>query len=197
MLQATSSAAVHRTLIIMLAARHRLPAIYASRAYVTSGGLASYGPDYVDQFRRSASYVDRILKGEMPADLPAQAPTKYELVINLKSAKALGLEIPPSLLACRRGDRIGPDHRSHLLTRGMRPSTSGAGRSTSSARVRSWVMPNPQVPHRRAGGWRFPAPDRIPPPHPYLPQSDPSAGLSPRPSCPGHMNDWRKAPTGG
>jgi putative ABC transport system substrate-binding protein len=76
---ASGSAAVHRTLIIMLAARHRLPAIYASRAYVTSGGLASYGPDYVDQFRRSASYVDRILKGEKPADLPVQAPTKYEL----------------------------------------------------------------------------------------------------------------------
>ena len=91
---ASGSAAVHRTLIIMLAARHRLPAIYASRAYVTSGGLASYGPDYVDQFRRSASYVDRILKGEKPADLPVQAPTKYELVINLKTAKALGLDVP-------------------------------------------------------------------------------------------------------
>jgi putative tryptophan/tyrosine transport system substrate-binding protein len=84
-------AVVHRSLIIKLAARHKMPAIYFERNFVTSGGLISYGPDYLDQFRRSASYVDRILKGEKPADLPVQAPTKYKLVINLKTAKEIGL----------------------------------------------------------------------------------------------------------
>jgi putative tryptophan/tyrosine transport system substrate-binding protein len=84
-------AVVHRNLIIKLAARHKMPAIYFERNFVTSGGLISYGPDYLDQFRRSASYVDRILKGEKPADLPVQAPTKYKLVINLKTAKEIGL----------------------------------------------------------------------------------------------------------
>ena len=92
-------AVVHRDLIITLAARHKLPAIYFERNFVAGGGLISYGPDYLDQFRRAASYVDRILKGEKPADLPVQAPTKYELVINLKTAKALGLTVPSSLLA--------------------------------------------------------------------------------------------------
>ena len=91
--------AAHREMIIMLAAKHRLPAIYPYRFYATGGGLIAYGPDAIDQCRRAAAYVDRILRGEKPADLPVQAPTKYELVINLKTAKALGLEIPPALLA--------------------------------------------------------------------------------------------------
>jgi putative ABC transport system substrate-binding protein len=89
----------HRELIVNLAARHRVPAIYAFRVYVAAGGLMFYGPDATDPYRRAASYVDRILKGEKPADLPVQAPTKYELVINLKTAKALGLDVPDKLVA--------------------------------------------------------------------------------------------------
>ena len=96
---ASPSGTVHRELIIALAARHKLPAVYWQRFYRASGGLMSYGPDLLDQFRRAAGYVDRILKGEKPADLPVQAPTKYELVINLKTAKTLGLNVPQSLLA--------------------------------------------------------------------------------------------------
>jgi putative tryptophan/tyrosine transport system substrate-binding protein len=101
---ASTLAVVHRDLIVTLAARHKLPAVYPSRFFVRSGGLIFYGPDSVEPHRRAAGYVDRILKGEKPADLPVQAPTKYELVINLKTAKALGIEIPLSLLG--RADEV-------------------------------------------------------------------------------------------
>jgi putative ABC transport system substrate-binding protein len=101
---ASSAARTHRDLIISLATRYRLPNVFAFRYYAAAGGLASYGPDAIDEYKRAAVYVDRILKGEKPADLPVQAPTKYELVINLKTAKAIGLTVPPTLLA--RADEV-------------------------------------------------------------------------------------------
>jgi putative tryptophan/tyrosine transport system substrate-binding protein len=102
----TPSAAAlrHRDLIVTLAARYKLPAVYWDSFFVAAGGLMSYGPDLVDEFRQTAGYVDRILKGEKPADLPVQAPTKYQLVLNLKTAKTLGIEVPPTLLA--RADEV-------------------------------------------------------------------------------------------
>jgi len=103
-LAASGIAAANSNLIITAAARHKLPAVYVQRPFVVAGGLVSYGPNFADQYRRTASYVDRILKGEKPADMPVQAPTKYELAINLKTAKALGLTVPPTLLA--RADEV-------------------------------------------------------------------------------------------
>jgi putative ABC transport system substrate-binding protein len=100
----SAAATVHRELIIALAARHRLPAVYYARYYVTGGGLISYGPDFLDQCQRAAGYVDRILKGDKPADLPVQAPIRFQLVINLKTAKTLGLTVPPMLHA--RADEV-------------------------------------------------------------------------------------------
>jgi putative ABC transport system substrate-binding protein len=97
-------ALLHRELIVTLAARHKLPAVFYERSFATTGGLISYGPDFADQYRRAAGYVDRILKGEKAADLPVQAPTKYELVINAKTAKALGIDVPAQLLA--RADEV-------------------------------------------------------------------------------------------
>jgi putative tryptophan/tyrosine transport system substrate-binding protein len=101
---ASAAAVRHRDLIITLAARHKLPAVYWERFFVAAGGLISYGADLIDQYRRAAGYVDRILKGEKPSDMPVQAPTKYETVINLKTAKALGLTVPPTLLV--RADEV-------------------------------------------------------------------------------------------
>jgi len=102
--QASPLATVHRDLIVTLAARYKLPAVYSERHFVAAGGLISYGPDYPDQYRQAAGYVDRILKGDKPADLPVQAPTKYETVLNLKTAKTHGFDVPPTLLA--RADEV-------------------------------------------------------------------------------------------
>ena len=101
---ASSAATLHGDLIVMLASRHKLPAVYFERAFVAAGGLISYGADYIDQYRKAAGYVDRILKGERPADLPVQAPNSYELVLNLKAAKVLGLDIPATVYA--RADEV-------------------------------------------------------------------------------------------
>ena len=126
----------HRDLIVTLTARHSLPAIYPYRSHVTGGGLISYGPDLLDQFRRAAGYVDRILQGEKPADLPVQAPTKYELVINLKTAKALGLDrAADAARPRRRGDRMNPARVHHaarrrggcVAARGARAAAGDAG----------------------------------------------------------------------
>ena len=130
-------AAVRRDLLIALAAQHRLPAVYPYRYYVTSGGLISYGPDTVDPFRRAGAYVDRILRGEKPSDLPVQAPTKYELVINLKTAKVLGLDVPPAARPRRRGDRDEAARVHHATRRG------GGGVAARSARAAAGD----------AGGW--------------------------------------------
>ena len=99
-----SSLVIHRDLIITLAARHKLPAVYPNRLFITHGGLMSYGADSIDQYHRAGSYIDRILKGEKPADLPVQAPVKYQLVINLRTANTLGLTVPPTVLT--RADEV-------------------------------------------------------------------------------------------
>ena len=103
-LTASALAVRHRELIVTLAARHKLPAVYFERHFIAAGGLVSYGPDFLDQYRQAAGYVDRILKGEKPSDLPVQAPTKYQTVLNLKTAKALGLDLPATVLA--RADEV-------------------------------------------------------------------------------------------
>ena len=125
--------AVHRDLIVTLAARHKLPAVYPNRFFVAAGGLICYGPDLIDQNRRAAGYVDRILKGEKPADLPVQNPTKYELIINLKTAKALGLySAEDSARPRRRGDRVKRREFITLLGGGRRRGRSRRGRSSPS-----------------------------------------------------------------
>jgi ABC transporter substrate binding protein len=158
-----------RELIIALAARHRLPAVYPFPFHVTSGGLTSYGPDITDQYRLAAGYVDRILKGEKPADLPVQAATKYRLAINLKTAKALGLDVPPTLLARadervkrrarEREERIGfwlpggapliPVCRGKSRPGALTASGRGAQRVPSTPTIADWKWTGP----RRCGAW--------------------------------------------
>ena len=128
-------ATVHRELIAKRAAQHRLPSVYPYRFYVDGGGLISYGPDLPGLFRQAATYVDRVLKGEKPADLPVQAPTKYELVINLKTAKAIGLEVPPiAPRPRRRGDRMKRARVHHAARRrGGCVAARGAGAAAGHA----------------------------------------------------------------
>ena len=130
---ASGPASLHRNLIVTLAARHKLPAVYGS-TLVTAGGLISYSTDLIDQFRRAAGYVDRILKGEKPADLPVQAPTKYELVINLKTAKALGIDVPPMLLA--RADKVIESNSSRSVVPLAARRDSGATLATAGLATR-------------------------------------------------------------
>jgi putative ABC transport system substrate-binding protein len=115
----TAFSTINRELIITLAAQHHLPAVYHHRLFVANGGLISYGPDLRDQFRLAAGYIDRVLKGEKPADLPVQAPTKFELIINLKTAKALGLTIPDKLLATADGVVAKAEHAARLVCDGQ------------------------------------------------------------------------------
>ena len=127
----------HRDLLIALAAQHRLPAVYFARLFVTAGGLMSYGTGVFDVFRQAASYIDRILRGATPADLPVQAPTKYETIVNLKTAKALGLEVPPSLLV-RADEVIEEAARADQITWRRRPLAFGRNGSAASAGTTSW-----------------------------------------------------------
>ena len=131
-----TNATIQRAMIVAMAARHKLPAVYPYRFFVDAGGLMSYGPSLIDLYRRTAGYVDRILKGEKPADLPVQAPTKYELAVNLKTAKALGLDVPPiAARPRRRGDRMKTARVHHaarrrgggVAARGARAAAGDAG----------------------------------------------------------------------
>ena len=167
---ASGLAIVHRDLIITLAARHQLPAVYSDRFFVAGGGLISYGPDSIDQYRRAAGYVDRILKGEKPADLPVQAPTKYELVINLKTAKALGLEVPADAARPRRrGDRMSRRREfitllggaARVAARGARAAAGDAGDRVSAQHVACGVRAHDRgLPSGPDSGWVQRRPER-------------------------------------
>ena len=144
----SSVAPINRDLIITLAAQHHLPAVYATPAFVSTGALISYGPDPITDYRRAAGYVDRILKGEKPADLPVQAPTKYELVVNLKTAKALGLAVPQSdPRSRRRGDRISV---SHCVNRRWQSDVMGHELPRRQCAVATAMPP---IPDTKASDW--------------------------------------------